>query len=96
MLLTPVFHNFFFLPVALPTLTMSREGTPHHFALWKGDIKQYMATKNADPVCKPLQAFVNKYLRKILGIWLPNIMSNEEVWRRTNHEPIHIIIKRIK
>jgi hypothetical protein len=32
---------------------------------------------------------------KILGIWWPN-MSNEEVWRRTNHEPINIIIKRIK
>jgi hypothetical protein len=40
-----------------------------------------------------LQAYVNKCLRKILGTWWPNLMSNEEMWRRTNHEPINIIIK---
>jgi hypothetical protein len=43
-----------------------------------------------------LQAFVNRCLRKILRIWWPNRISNEEVWRKTNHGPINIIIKRRK
>jgi hypothetical protein len=48
----------------------------------------WKATKG---IVQKLQAFVNKCLRKVLGIWWPNLMSNEEVWRRTNHEPINII-----
>jgi hypothetical protein len=53
----------------------------------------WKATKG---IVQKLQAFVNKCLRKVLGIWWPNLMSNEEVWRRTNHEPINIIFKRRK
>jgi hypothetical protein len=50
--------------------------------------------KTTKGIVQKLQAFVNKCLRKIL--WWPNLISNEEVWRLTNHEPINIIIKRRK
>jgi hypothetical protein len=40
------------LPMAHLTLAIAREGTSQNFALWKGHTKQYMATKNADPICK--------------------------------------------
>jgi poly(3-hydroxybutyrate) depolymerase len=39
---------------AHPTLTMAREGTPQNFALQKGGTKQYVATRNANPICKSL------------------------------------------
>jgi hypothetical protein len=31
------------------TLTVTHEGTPQSFALWKGGTKQYVVTKNLDP-----------------------------------------------
>jgi hypothetical protein len=40
--------------MAHPMLTMAHEGTPQNFALWKRGTKQYVATKNADPICKAL------------------------------------------
>jgi len=48
-----VFRNFL-LPTAHPTLTVTREGTPQNFALRLGGTKQYVTTKNAYPMFKPL------------------------------------------
>jgi hypothetical protein len=44
----------FFLPMAHPTVAMAHGGTPQNLALWKQGTKQYVATKNASPMCKPL------------------------------------------
>ena len=35
-----------------------------------------------------LQTFVNKCLRRILGIWWPNKISNKDLWDRCNETPI--------
>jgi hypothetical protein len=50
------FHNLF-LPTAHPTLTMAHEGTPQNLALRKGVTKQYVTTKNADPICKAVKFY---------------------------------------
>jgi hypothetical protein len=42
-----------FLPTARPTITVAPHGTPQ-FTLRKGGIKQYVATKISDPICKYL------------------------------------------
>lgn len=36
-----------------------------------------------------LQVFVNRCLRKILKVFWPNVISNDELWNKTNEEPIH-------
>ncbi|XP_073668552.1 uncharacterized protein [Paramisgurnus dabryanus] len=41
---------------------------------------------------KKLQTFINSCLRKILRIRWPNIITNEELWRRTQQEPIEELI----
>ncbi len=43
-----------------------------------------------------LQAFVNRCLRNILGIWWPEIISNQELWERTGQSDINVEIKRRK
>jgi hypothetical protein len=40
--------------MAHPTLTTAPEGTPQNLALQKGGTKQYVATKNEDPITKHL------------------------------------------
>ena len=37
---------------------------------------------------KKLQVFINRCLRRILKIYWPRKISNEELWRRTNEKPI--------
>jgi hypothetical protein len=32
---------------------------------------------------KKLQSYVNRCLRSILGIWWPNVISDEDLWERT-------------
>jgi hypothetical protein len=49
-----LWSSVLFLSTANPALTMALEGTPQNLALRKGGKKQYVATKNADPICKPL------------------------------------------
>ncbi|XP_046565373.1 uncharacterized protein LOC124274101 [Haliotis rubra] len=34
-----------------------------------------------------IQSFINKSLRKILRIWLPEKISNQELWQRTQQLP---------
>ena len=43
-----------------------------------------------------LQTFVNKCLRRILGVWWPNVISNKDLWTKCNQEPIEITLKRRK
>ena len=43
-----------------------------------------------------LQAWTNKKLRYILGIWWPRRITNEDLWRRTKQEELEITIKRRK
>lgn len=39
-----------------------------------------------------LQALVNKWLRKIIGIYCPDTISNKDMRYNTNQEPIEITI----
>lgn len=43
-----------------------------------------------------LQAFVNRCLRNILGVWWPNVISNKDLWTKTNQNNINVEIKRRK
>jgi hypothetical protein len=37
---------------------------------------------------KKLQSYVNRCLRFILGIWWPNVISNEDLWETTKENEI--------
>jgi hypothetical protein len=37
---------------------------------------------------KEIQSYVNRCLRFILGIWWPNVISNEDLWERTKQKEI--------
>ena len=52
--------------------------------------------KITESITSSIQVFVNKCLRRILMIRWPNVISNEELWRRTNMEKLDIQIKRRK
>ncbi len=43
-----------------------------------------------------LQAFVNRCLRNILGIWWPQKITNQELWEKTGQSKIDVEIKRRK
>ena len=43
-----------------------------------------------------LQTFINKCLRRILGVWWPNKISNIDLWRRCKETPIAEQLKRKK
>lgn len=43
-----------------------------------------------------LQGFTNRCLRSILKIWWPNVISNDDLYRKCNIDPISSIIKRRK
>jgi hypothetical protein len=43
-----------------------------------------------------LQAFVNRCLWNILGIWWPEIITNQELWEKTGQSEIDVEIKRRK
>ena len=49
-----------------------------------------------ESIRKKLQTFVNRCLRRILRIYWPNVISNRELWERTNQQPIEIEIGRRK
>ena len=49
-----------------------------------------------DEVTKKLQVFVNRCLRRILRIWWPNRITNEELHRRCEQEPIYLQVRRRK
>ena len=41
-----------------------------------------------------IQTFTNQCLRRILGIRWKDKISNENLWKRTNQEPIEMQVKR--
>jgi hypothetical protein len=45
--------------------------------------------------CK-IQTFVNRYLRYILRIWWPNIISNKDLWKVAGQEDINVEIRKRK
>ena len=45
---------------------------------------------------RKLQTFVNRYLRYILRIWWPKIISNKDLWKVTRQEDINVEIRKIK
>jgi hypothetical protein len=47
-------------------------------------------------ITQKLQAFLNRCLRNILGIWRPQIISNEKLWKITGQPDINVKIKRRK
>ena len=52
--------------------------------------------KVAKTTTSKLQVFVNRCLRRILNIHWPEVISNEELWRRVEETEISIQIKRRK
>ena len=55
--------------------------------------ESWKITKN---IASQLQTFINNCLRKILRIFWPNRITNEELWSRTGQEKIEIEIRRRK
>lgn len=45
---------------------------------------------------RKLQVFVNRCLRRILGVWWPDVISNDELLEKTQQKPISVEIKRRK
>ena len=52
--------------------------------------------KVAKTTISKLQVFVNRCLRRILNVHWPEVISNEQLWRRTGETEISIQIKRRK
>ena len=44
-------------------------------------------------ISKKLQAFINTCLRAILRIRWPNVITNEDLWQRTQQEPVEELIR---
>ena len=57
------------------------------------DVKTWLVTKD---ILRKLQTFVNRYLRYILRIWWPKIISNKDLWKVTRHEDINVEIRKRK
>jgi hypothetical protein len=47
-------------------------------------------------IINSLQAFINKCLRRIRCIFWPTVVTNENLWKLTNKEPVATTIKRRK
>jgi len=45
---------------------------------------------------RKIQTFVNRWLRFILRIWRPNIISNKDLWKATGQEDIDLEIRKRK
>jgi hypothetical protein len=52
--------------------------------------------KNSKSVTAKLQVFINKSLRKILRIFWPDQMTNEELWKRTKQPRLYLHITKCK
>ena len=52
--------------------------------------------KTTSTIANKIQVFLNKCLRRILRIFWPNVISNEELWRTTKCEQMKVLIKRRK
>jgi len=56
-------------------------------------MKTWLVTKE---IQHKIQTFVNRYLRYILRIWWPNIISNKDLWKVTGQEHINVEIRKRK
>jgi len=52
--------------------------------------------KNSKSITAKLQVFINKCLRKILRIFWPDQIMNEELWKRTKQPNIYLQIRKRK
>jgi len=52
--------------------------------------------KETKTVTRPLQTFINCYLRHSLAISWPDRISNKDLWKETDQLPIHIEIRKRK
>jgi hypothetical protein len=52
--------------------------------------------KMTNSISNKLQVFINRCLRRILKIYWPNTISNEELWRRTGQMQIDTLIRKRK
>ncbi|XP_054279259.1 uncharacterized protein LOC128997645 [Macrosteles quadrilineatus] len=52
--------------------------------------------KVSSSLTQKLQVFINRCLRKILKIYWPEVISNRELWKATDKEPVEIQIKKRK
>jgi hypothetical protein len=43
-----------------------------------------------------IQVFINRCLRRVFRVFWPNVLSNEDLWSRTNEEPVTVRINRTK
>ena len=57
--------------------------------LYGAESWKYSSINNAK-----IQSFANRCLRKMVGIWWPNKISNEELWKITKQDPIEKQIQR--
>ena len=44
-------------------------------------------------IAKP-EAFINRRIRHILGVWWPKTISNEDLWKRTYQQRIEVTIQK--
>jgi hypothetical protein len=52
--------------------------------------------KTTEEIRRKVQATVNRFLRSILGIRWPEVISNEDLWQRTNHVQCDVQMKKRK
>jgi hypothetical protein len=52
--------------------------------------------KVTSDITNRIQVFINRCLRRIIRVFWPNLLSNEELWSRRNEEPVVVQIKRRK
>ena len=69
--------------------------------IFRGNVKSVLlygseAWKVVKSTTSKLQTFVYRCLRRILSIHWPEVISNEELWRRTEETEVFIQVKRRK
>ena len=52
--------------------------------------------RNTKAILEKVQVFINRCLRRILRIWWPEKISNENLGKMTNQEPVRRLIGRRK
>ena len=84
-----------------PVLRNNKISTRTKLCIFRSNVKSVLlygseTWKVAKTTTSNLHAFINRCLRKILNIHWPEVISNEELWRRTEETEISIQIKRRK
>ena len=79
----------------------SRISTRTKLCIFSSNVKSVLlygseTRKEMKTTTSRLQTFVNCYLRRILNMYWPEVISNEELWRRTEETEVTTQIKRRK